>query len=518
MLRKRLGFKLRVIIIALLSLIVIDLATAYVFGFVIQKTLTRQFNSISRSPFIKVISHTYHRGIFNSDETVELSLNSTTLSNIMRILPNGSNESGAAMSKLGNYSIKYTTYIEHGIFAGIINGYFMPTLAYAKTTISYPDALSKLLKTFFKGEEPLKVENVVYLNQAGKYYIGSPSFNYEEAVSGVKVKWGGLDLGIGYNNAFDKFSNKLSVPLFTLSAPTKGNIQLNNLDYTSNSMLSENKIKVGDTKLDLAALNINMKDKISISFKLGDIIYLLTGISSAEFLNNIDEINPANFSLSKVYYDSTSADSNNYFSAKANVGFAAFKTQNKSYGPFNMQISISHVLSKSFSQLIDKIGELSSANQLADNGKIKNDMIKVLKEYFGPILVNRPRIDLEQFKLVAANGSIIQLHGDATTNNFVLDDMLDQTKFMQNMEFDLYFQLPKPVVSYLFMLQMKYLLTAGNAQMDAQSSDALAKVVNILVDNQVRVWARKGYIKNTDGVLEGHLQYRNGKLMVDAAK
>jgi hypothetical protein len=105
---------------------------------------------------------------------------------------------------------------------------------------------------------------------------------------------------------------------------------------------------------------------------------------------------------------------------------------------------------------------------------------------------------------------MISMAGSATTHNFESADMNDQSKFMQKLSLKMDFSLPKPILAYFFVLQMKYFLTSGNAQMDKQSSDALVKVVNILLDNQLSVWLKKGYLKESGNELSSKIAMESG--------
>ena len=46
--------------------------------------------------------------------------------------------------------------------------------------------------------------------------------------------------------------------------------------------------------------------------------------------------------------------------------------------------------------------------------------------------------------------------------------------------------------------------------MDKQSSDALVKVVNILLDNQLSVWLKKGYLKESGNELSSKIAMESG--------
>src|SRR6185437_130441 len=512
MLKKIIRVKLNILLIVIAGLVILQLVSAYVFGFAIQKQKEQQFNYfLGDSPVIKVLKRDYHRGFFTSDMNVELTINSDTLANILKVLPN--NESSTALPD-HTYVLKYTTHIEHGLFSGVFHGNFLPLISYAKTNIQYSDSVKKMLKKFFNENQPLEITDITYLNKSGKITAYSPKFDYEEAVSGVKVVWGGMNANQDYNKDFNKFKNGLSIPNLQLTAPTKGEMLLRGVKYVSDTRYSPNNIKVGTTKLNVALAKIEWKDKIALNFKLGDVLKMVTRINSAEFLNGVDALNPSSFTFNNIWYTAVSDDKNNFFGANAGIGFDTLITNDRTYGPLNLDLAISHINSLAFSKLADEVERFSASQAKLDDSARKDEFVKLLKTDFAPILVESPVLSLSRFELKTPNG-IINISGQATTNQFALDDINDQDKFMNKLLVNLNFSLPKPVVSYLFVLQMKYLLSAGNAELDSQSSEALTKVVNILLDNQINTWTKKGYLKVNNGILESHLVMRDGKLIIN---
>ena len=187
----------------------------------------------------------------------------------------------------------------------------------------------------------------------------------------------------------------------------------------------------------------------------------------------------------------------------------------------HLDVAVNHILAPQFSILIDKIEHFAvkSNNKPKnsteeDSNAMKNEFVKLLKDNFGPILVNKPEVVVSKLELNTPDG-LIKFAGSATTNNFQLSDMNDGNKFMDKLWVDFNFSVPKSVISYLFVLQMKYLLSAGNAEMDQQSAEALTKVVNILLDSQINTWTAKGYIKNNKGLLESHMVFKDGTLVIN---
>ncbi len=514
MFKKVFKLNFKIVIVALLSLILLQLVTAYIFGFIIKTQMDIQYKHLSDSTLIQVKNHKYHRGLFSSDETTEISLNSQALNKVLNMLPKSSNESIAAGDN-SSYSIEFSSHIEHGLLAAIINGYFMPALAYSKTNITYPDKLNAMLNNFFNNQVPINIDNIIYLDKSGKFLIHSPKFEYKEAVSGINVSWGGMEALLKYNENFDKFTTNLSIPNFELIAPTKGTVVIKNFVYNSNSTNSRNNIEVGNTKLTLNKAQIKWDDKVAISFKVGDLLNLFTGLSSVQFLNGIDAINPNSFLFTNVSYASSSDDINDFFNANADIKFESLVTNDNNYGPMNLSVAVSHLNSKAFRDLTNKIAIVSAESKPSDSKEVsKAKFIKILKKGFAPILVDSPIIAINNFTFNTPDG-LVGVSGSATTKEFAITDMDEESKFMGHLVMDAQVSIPKPIISSLFVLQMQYLLSAGNAQMDQQSSDALVKVANILLDNQISIWGKKGYVTESGNILSTHIVMKDGRVLLN---
>ena len=110
---------------------------------------------------------------------------------------------------------------------------------------------------------------------------------------------------------------------------------------------------------------------------------------------------------------------------------------------------------------------------------------------------------------------LISINGMVTTHGFESTDINDQVKFMSKIYADAHLAVPKPVLSYLLFLQMKYFLSAGNAQIDEQSSKALSQLVNILLDNQLQVWLKKGYMTQESSVLSTNIKFESSVIYLN---
>lgn len=513
MLKKLMKINLKVIGAILAILVLAHVITAYFFGVMAEKQFESQFKKITNSQFVRVVNYSYSRGWFTSSEDVTLELNNQGIKNALAMLPiKAAQESGIKISD-NKYELKYTSSITNGIFAGWIHGNIMPTIAYSKTDLILPDSINSVLKTFFKENAPLELTTILYLNNSGKYKIFSPSFNYEEALSGVKVNWGGLKLDIAFNEQFNKFASNLDAPFFNLSAPTKGEFSFNGLKYSSNTYRSINDIKVGDAEFTLDAVKINYTESSSVNFKLGQIVNAVVGLDSVDFLNDIDVIDPTKMSLTKAHYSSHSADEDNYFSAHVVAGFENLTSVKESYGPLDFDFDLKHIRADKFSAVADLLASQTQLNE-SQQEAVKDKFIASLKENMAPILVESPVAQVNKLSLKVPSG-LISINGLVTTHGFESADINDQVKFMNKIYADAHLAVPKPVLSYLLFLQMKYFLSAGNAQMDEQSSQALSQLVNILLDNQLQVWLKKGYMTQESSILSTNIKFESSVIYLN---
>jgi uncharacterized protein YdgA (DUF945 family) len=508
----KIKYKIIIAIITLgIILLFLQLITAYMFGVRIEQQIDTQFKHLSDSAFISVINRSYQRGIFSSDVDTEIKINSSLLNNITQTLPQN-NKSAITQIINQGYVMKYHTHIQHGILTGILNGYSLPTLAYARTTIEYSDQVNNLLNKLFNNQVPFEIDNIIYLNGSGKIKVYSPKFDYTEPVAGVRVVWGGLTTSITYKKDFKDFNTQVNIPLLQLTAP-QGIINFAGFKYTSDSRISNHKIILGSTNLIFNQLQIKWKDKISVNFKLGDILNMLSGIDSLVFLNDIDPINPNDFVVTDINYLSHSDINNNYFSTHTKISVESFVTNSSNNGPIQIDLGIEHIAVAPLAHLLNSLTIALKKNNNTDTLQL----FPLVKNDFALILHDNPLMNINQFNMHNSTGDI-NIDGVVTTHNFNLSDIDNPNTFMQKISTNISMSVPKSVLSYLLMLQTKYLLSVGHAQIDQQSSIALNKVVNILLDNKIHNWINLGYLSNHNGIINTIIKmesgnvYLNGKL------
>jgi uncharacterized protein YdgA (DUF945 family) len=503
MLKRLLKYKLLFLFTILFMLGGIQLITAYFFSKKTEIILNHQFKIMTKSSLIDVISYKYNYGLFISHCDVELKINNKSL-NLLNILSNNSPDAKNTMFK-----VKYHSNIKSGIFTGLFFGYFRPTLAVIDTQIEFESSLSKTLSKFFNKQQPLNIKNIINLDKSGEFIITSPQFDYDEELSKVNLHWGGVHINVNYNNDFNNFNKVITLPYIKFNIPTKLNINLNQFNYDSNIILSNHNIYVGNTNFTLDNLFLQVESSALPSIKITNILNSLIGIKVNDFLEDFNLSNNYKFNLLNLKYQTSSYDKNNYFASYAKINIESIMFNNYFFGLLNIDFETSHINSIAFSKLLNFFADYPDDN----NYETKNRFVESLKYYFTPVLIDTPVIKLNKLT-VLTNKGLISIDGMVTTKSFESIDISSQDLFFSKIYFTTHFSIPKDVFSYLMMMQMKYFLSFGNTDIDKQSYQALSEVINILLSNQIKVWKKRRYIKENNGVVSSSIIFDQNNLLV----
>ncbi len=106
----------------------------------------------------------------------------------------------------------YTQHIEHGPLPLISHFNPHPYKAVVTTEFNFTPDTQKFLARFFGTQKPIEMENRIAFNDDGIIHITVPAFDYEEAISGVKVKWQGLDSTLDYGGDFNRVKFLATAP------------------------------------------------------------------------------------------------------------------------------------------------------------------------------------------------------------------------------------------------------------------------------------------------------------------
>jgi uncharacterized protein YdgA (DUF945 family) len=189
--------KRKVIAGSIISLVVLGagyLGGSYYAGQSVEATMQKQHEWISSLPYFIVKSHSYQRGWLSSTETTTLQVNPE----MYRFLLEKEGE------PLQTFEVTYTNHIQHGPLPLLTHFNPLPYKAVVNTEFHYSADTQKFLSKFFGEQKPIQIENRIAFNDDGVMKITVPGFDYEEALSGVKAKWQGLNATLDYGGDFKR--------------------------------------------------------------------------------------------------------------------------------------------------------------------------------------------------------------------------------------------------------------------------------------------------------------------------
>ena len=111
------------------------------------------------------------------------------------------------------------------------------------------DSTRKTLASFFGDKEPITIVNRLGFGGGGELGVTVPAFDYEEALSGVKMKWKGFDLKLDYADGYKEYKTEALSPGFLLEAASKGSIAFDGVRYLSDIRPGNTGVKLGTSEL-----------------------------------------------------------------------------------------------------------------------------------------------------------------------------------------------------------------------------------------------------------------------------
>ncbi|RXZ45449.1 YdgA family protein [Crenobacter cavernae] len=479
--------------------------TAYWAGVKAEETLAEQHRMVAALPFFKVKSHNYERGWFGSTEVTELTFNRRLIGPYESMLPD-------SVRPLLGSTIKYTHRVSHGPFPGLSHFDLRPARAFVTTEFDMSDATKRTLAKFFGDAEPITVTNRLGLTGGGELKVNVPAFDYEETLSGVKVKWQGFDLNVDYASGYKEYQTEAVSPGFLLEASTKGKVAFDGVRYLSDVRPGLSGVRLGTSELAVGGVQLNWKDNVPYSIKLNELVYLLTRVRVGEFINPSGEFRPSDVQLKKLRYQIVTSEQDDFVNTRGKLDFDSFSYNQSVYGPLKLDISANHLHGPTLVRLDEEIGKIPFEG--VEPAKLRQVYLDTVKQHGVPLLSNNPRLVINEFSLKMPTGNA-QLKGQLALNGFTEADLKDPVAFLTRFNADAAVDLPRQTLENLVVAQARNLFTvdaSAEEQPDVAEIDNLAKS---LLDSQLAEWNAQQYIKLENGQVSTTLHFGGGKLSVN---
>ncbi|WP_233201152.1 YdgA family protein [Chromobacterium alticapitis] len=479
------------------GLFVLYAGSSYWAGVKAEDTLQEQYRMLSGLPLFKVKSHSYERGWFSSTETTELVFNRHLSGPYENMLPDN-------MKPLLNSTIKFTNHVQHGPLPGLSSFDLRPGRALVKTEFAMSDATRKTLKTFFGDKEPITIVNHIGLRGGGLLDVNVPAFDYEEALSGVKMKWKGFDLKVDYSHNYQEYKTEALSPGFLLEASSKGAVSFDGVHYASDTRLGATGVKLGTSELTIGGVQLTSRESMPYSIKLNELIYLMTRVRVGEFVNPSGEFKPSSVALKNFSYQIVTSEQDDFVNTRGKVNFAELSFNDRRYGPMRLDVSANHLHGPTLVKLDKAIGAIPFEG--VDPAVLRKQYIDTIKKNAVPLLENNPKLLINEFYLKMPTGEA-KLQGSLGINGLQSADLNDITLLAKRIEAEAKLSLPRQTLEDLVLAQARNLFTVDHTAEDQPNMQEVDDLAKSLLDSQLAQWKNDGYLLEDNGQISTELKY-----------
>ena len=440
------------------TLAVVLLGVAYVgsswmAGRSVQDTLDKQNQWLSSLPYFIVKNRDYQRGWFSSTEHVTLQINPQLYRFFLE-------KEGEPLPK---FEVTYTQHIEHGPLPLLSHFNPHPYKAVVTTEFNFPPATKKYLDGFFEGKEPLQMENRIGFNDDGIISIVVPSFEHEEALSGVKLKWQGLNATVDYGGDFNRVKFLATAPGLSGEAKGHAKFSLENLTLAADHVRGKTGLMVGTTDSRLANFNLEMDGDNPFKLALQNFAYAGKLTETGELVDG-----SAHFTLDKLVLN------------------------DQPYGPAELLAEATHLHGPTLSRLGDEFNRLQKEQLTRE--QLSAELVKLAKSGGMPLLTHDPHLAIKTLDIQLPDSSI-HLNAEVGLQDFKPEDLDQPAVFMRKLVAKANFRVPRKVVANIVTWQARSMF--GNNGNGVSQAD-LDYLAGQFVEGQINRMADQKLI-NVDG-------------------
>ncbi|WP_410499012.1 YdgA family protein [Chitinibacter sp. S2-10] len=443
-------------------------------GQAVEKTMLKQHEWISKLPYFIVKSHSYQRGWLSSTEVTTLQVNPE----LYRFLIEKEGET------LPTFEVTYTNHIQHGPLPLLTRLNPIPYKAVVTTEFKYSAETEKFLAKFFGEQKPISIENRISFNDDGVMKISVPSFDYEEALSGVKAKWQGLDATLSYGGDFNRMQFNADVPGLSGEAKEKGSFALQGLSIRLNQSKGINGIMIGSNTAKIAQFAFDMREGNPLKLKLENLVYQGKVDEQGDFINGSAQID-----LTKLILN------------------------DKPYGPAVMIAQANHLHGKTLAKISDEVTLLQK--QKLSREQLTEALGKLAKEQGLPLLQNDPEFAIKKLEVKLPDGKI-HFSGSVGLKGFVEADLEKPVDLVNKLDAQADFAVPRKVVETLVMWQARNMFSGiGSSEGGQVNHDDIDFLASQFVEGQINKLADQNLIRVNGDLLSAKASLKGGKFILN---
>lgn len=361
-------------------------------GFAIEKQINGQLDqAMARTPYLEVVTNTFRRGWFRSDQDLTLQLSPKLAA------------PGAAAIFSAPIQIKIHNVIWHGPICGLT----CVGLARVRTHLIFGAPLQGYLDSAFGSAEPLRIESRLSFGGGGAATLTSPAVKDTVLPDGAHISWGGLTFSSTFDAGYNAYSLQGSIPKIAFAGHNGSRVEFDDIDLAVNAKRALRTLFQGDSSMSVGRMSISdAKTGTAVlnTLQVGYKTVLNDGYMNFQYATRVGPISVSSVNFSEAHFD----------------------------------FALNHMETESLEQLTAAMRKVNQDSSLppAQRGM---QMLAALKEPGIRFLSHEPRLDISRFS-IASSGGAASLNGSMTANGIAASDFeagADTKALIQKLNVDL---------------------------------------------------------------------------------
>lgn len=475
------------------------LGTPYYLGIQAQKSLTKQHQVLADTFLFDVVSHEYNRGWFSSEETTVVRFHPNILANLSNHLPNN-------IRTVLDKPVVLKNHVRHGLFANGIR----PVRAVIDTELQYDPAVEKILARFFGNEIPATIHNVIHLDGSGVLSVRITPFDYEE-LSGIKLDWQGMDTEVQYQADFARYQTNFNIPALKAILADKGELSFEGISLKTDTRPSNSGIALGSSETKLNKFHLEWHDKLDYSFRLNELVNMVTDLQIGAFINPTGSIAPSKVELHDLSYTTQTDEQQGFINSNGVFSFAALNYGEDQYGPLTIDVAAKHIDATALNALKHRWEQIAMEKQ--DSNKTHELVLAAIRNEGAGIFTNNPEFSLNRFEFQTPQGDI-KANGTLGFNNLNNADLEDFSAIVSKINANFHLDLAEPLLTQLAISQARNLFSTENPD-DAQEIEEINETVRLMMDSTLYTLAEEGFLNRQNGRIATQINLSDNRLKLN---
>lgn len=475
-------------------------ATPYYLGGKAQESLDAQHRALAETFFVEVVSRDYQRGWLSSEETTVVRLKPGVLAKLGSHLPDN-------VRILFDKPIILKSHVRHGPFADGLT----PVRAAVHTEFIYDTEVQKALARFFGEQIPVRADNTIALNGSGVFNVTVAPFDYEE-LSGIKLKWQGMQARFDYQQGFERYSGRYTLPGLSATLADKGSLNAENISISTESTPGSHGITLGSSESRLGKFDMQWNDGIAYNIRLNDLVNMLTDLQIGAFINPNGDFVPGRISIENLGYTTQTDETEaGFINSRGRFSFDRLHYGDSQYGPLNIDIGAQHIHSESLAALKQRWQELA-AQELPEN-QAQEAALAAVRQQGAGLFTHNPVFQIHAFDFTAPSGHI-RADGNIALNGLSAADLNDAAAIIRKTTAELNFDVSQVLLEEFAISQARSLFTVENPD-SLQEQQEISDTIRMLAADVIDNMTQEGYLSKENGAVRTRLQLANNRISLN---